>query len=251
MERWEMEEELKFEINTSPVLCSTLSRISIADQSSDMFFFEESLTIWIACSYRSLSAVIWFAVAFCSNPLELSFLDSFSVVRYLEFIVDKTAREKWKGRKERNWKSFSILFFPLICFSTLGIWNEVNYFFFREAICRWRLFSPFFTVLDGFKLPAWSCCCARFIPLDSNCIARIRRINLSALLQCSGACGWFIFCTVGESLADIKAESGAQRRSATSKIQSVRATTKLSFASVSLCSRCVFVVGENGEKREF
>lgn len=92
-------------------------------------FWRESLTIWIACSYRSLSAVIWFAVAFCSNPLELSFLDSFSVVRYLEFIVDKTATEKWKGR---NWKFIFNTFFSFWCASRHWGFEMKWTFFFQE-----------------------------------------------------------------------------------------------------------------------
>lgn len=63
------------------------------------------------------------------------------------------------------------------------------------------------------------------------------KMSRSARLQCSGACGCVRVCTVGDSLAAIKADNGAQRRSATSRMQSVNAKTKLSFASVSLCSR--------------
>lgn len=147
---------------------------------------------------------MWFAVAFWSNPLAFSFLDSLNVVRYFEFIVDKTAKSIEINNKVIDASSFN---------------------------------SPFFTVFDGFKLPDWSCCEARFKPLDSSWRARIKRINRSALLQCSGACGCVRFWTVGDSLADIKADSGAQRRSATSRMQSVSARTKLSFANVSLCSR--------------
>lgn len=54
----------------------------------------------------------------------------------------------------------------------------------------------------------------------------------SVRLQFSGACG-----AIGIESADISADSGAHFESATSSIQSVSANTKLSFASVSLCSR--------------
>lgn len=55
------------------------------------------------------------------------------------------------------------------------------------------------------------------------------KTNRSVRLQCSG--GW------GGASADINADSGAHLVSATSIMQSVRASTKLSFASVSLWSR--------------
>lgn len=148
---------------------------------------------------------MWLAVAFCSKPLALSFFDSLNVVRYFEFIVDKTE------------KRISQL---IVIASTSTHFN-----------------SPFFTVFDGFKLPDCNCWDARFNPLDKSCSARINNINRSARLQCSGAWGWVRFWTVGDSLADIRADNGAHRESATSSMQSVRARTKLSFANVSLWSR--------------
>lgn len=81
-------------------------------------------------------------------------------------------------------------------------------------------------------------CCkfedAKFNPDDKSWSALIRRINLSALLQCSGAWGWETCCVVGDSPAPISADNGAHLISATSRIQSVNANTKFSLAKVSL-----------------
>lgn len=146
---------------------------------------------------------MWLAAAFCKSPLALSFFDSFNVLRYFEFIVDKTINEF----------NLKLPHFPIV------------------------FLLPFLTVFDAFKLPEFNCCEAKFKPLDKSWRARIKRIKRSARLQCSGACGCVRFWTVGDSVADINAESGAQRKSATSRMQSVSARTKLSFANVSLCSR--------------
>lgn len=78
--------------------------------------------------------------------------------------------------------------------------------------------------------------------MQSNIIARTQnfykdsyltsKTSLSALLQCSGACG-----AIGGASADINADNGAHLESATSSIQSVNASTKFNLANVSLCSR--------------
>lgn len=56
--------------------------------------------------------------------------------------------------------------------------------------------------------------------------------NRSDRLQCSGACGG-----IGWACADINADNGAHFESATSNMQSHKATTKFNLARVSLCDR--------------
>lgn len=157
----------------------------------------------------------------------------------------RTARAEFKVTM-RNWKpnNFGWIFSAL----WVKLANCFIRFYGKFRSCRWRhqsellrydqrFNSPALTLFDGFNRPDWSDCDAKLSPLESSCSARISRINRSARLQCSGAWGWVRFWTVGDSLADIKADSGAHRKSATSRMQSVSARTKLSFAKVSLCSR--------------
>lgn len=76
-----------------------------------------------------------------------------------------------------------------------------------------------------------------------ECVAYLTNsTNLSDRLQCSGACGG-----IGCACADINADNGAHFESATSRMQSHKATTKFSLASVSLCDRSSSVsTGKSG-----
>lgn len=116
-------------------------------------------------------------------------------------------------------------------------WNTDGYRINTSERNPAQLNIPFLTVFDGFRCPLWRCVEARFIPDESRFSARTSSTSRSARLHCSGAWG-----VRDRASIEIRDDRGAQRESATSKMQSVKAMTKFSFARVSLCSRC------NGKK---
>lgn len=92
--------------------------------------------------------------------------------------------------------------------------------------------SPFFTFELGRNWPDFICEVAKAKPEPSSCKARTRRTNRSALFTSS-------FCIWDWSWTESwRAPIGVERVAAKSKMQLLRAKTKLILAKVSLCSFC-------------